>query len=164
MRWLTNKLKLDKKEKGNQFSKWSRACSKIPSGLSDDAKLPLGNLNAYRDWGNAVDYCRGMTDVLNHDTPDDFVLATGETHSVLEFIQEAFCVIGLPDDYDYIMQFVKVDPRFYRPCEVEYLCGDASKIKEKIGWEAKDSFRDLVKSMVENEINLKLGHKLDLGI
>jgi len=102
--------------------------------------------------------------ILENDKLDDFVLATGETHSVMEFLQESFSVIGLSKDKDYIMKFVRIDPRFYRPCEVNYLCGDYSKVKNKLKWSPLFTFKDLVKSMVENEIRYKLGQKIDLGI
>lgn len=127
-------------------------------------KLSLGNLNACRDWGNAIDYCKGMISILESDEPDDYILATGETHSVLEFLQEAFTVIGLPSDKEYIMKFVNIDPSLYRPCEVDYLCGDAKKIKEKLGWCAKNKFKDLVKDMIESEIEYQQGRQTNIGL
>ena len=164
IKWTNGKLKLNRKKKARKINEWSKHCEYIPYGLHNSDKLPLGNLNACRDWGHAVDFCKGMILILENDKLDDFVLATGETHSVMEFLQESFSVIGLSKDKDYIMKFVRIDPRFYRPCEVNYLCGDYSKVKNKLKWSPLFTFKDLVKSMVENEIRYKLGQKIDLGI
>ena len=163
IRWIKGQLKLSRTLKGKKTNGWSKGTD-VPYGLNNIDKLPLGNLEACRDWGHARCYCEGMISILNHSEPDDFVLATGETHSVMEFLQESFSVIGLPTDKKYIMKFVKIDPKFYRPCEVNYLCGDASKAKKVLGWSPLFTFKDLVKSMVENEIRYKLGQKIDLGI
>jgi GDPmannose 4,6-dehydratase len=126
---------------------------KITLGIADilagkSKVLKLGNLNARRDWGMASDYCEGMIDILNHSKPDDFVLATGETHSVLEFCKIAFKHSGLGD----YKQWVKIDPKLYRPNEVNVLIGDASKAKNVLGWEPKTSFETLVKKMVNFDV------------
>ncbi len=122
---------------------------KITLGLADilahrKEKLFLGNLEAKRDWGYAEDFCEGMILILEAATPQDYVLATGETHSVREFCQLAFQHKGL--DYK---QYVEVDPAFYRPAEVNILIGDASKIKRDLGWQATTKFQDLVTQMVD---------------
>lgn len=119
-------------------------------------KLYLGNLDAKRDWGFAGDYVEGMWMMLQHSKPDDYVLATGETHSVREFLEEAFKYAGLnPDDY------VEIDPRYYRPAEVDLLIGDASKAKKQIGWEPRVSFKELVKMMVDEDLKKIYGKGLD---
>lgn len=110
-------------------------------------KLYLGNLKAKRDWGHAKDFVKGMYLMLNYRQPEDFVLATGETHSVEEFCKVAFEYAGL-EDYS---KYIEVDPRFYRPAEVDILLGDASKAKELLGWSPEISFTDLVKMMVEGD-------------
>ncbi len=111
----------------------------------DYPKLKLGNLDAYRDWGYAPDYVEAMWMILQHNKPDDFVIGTGETHSVREFVQESFKVIGIKDWEKY----VEIDSQFYRPCEVEFLCGSSRKAKEKLGWSAKTNFESLVRKMVQ---------------
>jgi GDPmannose 4,6-dehydratase len=108
-------------------------------------KLKLGNLDAKRDWGYCPDYMGGCRMVLEHDKPDDFVLATGETHSVEEFLEEAFSL--LPQKIKW-QDFVEISEEFKRPSEVPYLCGKADKIKREIGWEPKVKFKELVKIMV----------------
>jgi GDPmannose 4,6-dehydratase len=107
-------------------------------------ELRLGNLEAKRDWGYALDYMEGAWRMLQQDEPDDYVLATGETHSVQEFLEAAFTYAGL-DWRDY----VKIDPRYFRPAEVDLLIGDYSKAKEKLGWEPTVRFDDLVRMMVD---------------
>ncbi len=107
-------------------------------------ELRLGNLEAKRDWGFARDYMEGAWSMLQQDAPDDYVLATGETHSVQEFLDEAFTYVDL-DWRDY----VKIDPRYFRPAEVDLLVGDFSKAKEKLGWEPTVRFRELVRMMVD---------------
>lgn len=109
-------------------------------------KLYLGNLKAKRDWGHAKDFVRGMWLMLNHHEPDDFVLATGTTHTVEDFCREAFAYF----DRDW-RKYVEVDPRFYRPAEVDILLGDASKAKRILGWTPKMSFTDLVHDMVASD-------------
>jgi len=107
-------------------------------------ELRLGNLEAKRDWGYALDYMEGAWRMLQQDEPDDYVLATGETHSVQEFLEAAFTYAGL-DWRDY----VKIDPRYFRPAEVDLLIGDYSKAKEKLGWEPTVRFEELVRMMVD---------------
>jgi GDPmannose 4,6-dehydratase len=108
------------------------------------SELRLGNLEAKRDWGYARDYMEGAWSMLQQDAADDYVLATGETHSVEEFLDEAFSHVEL-DWRDY----VKIDPRYFRPAEVDLLVGDYSKAKEKLGWEPKVRFKELVRMMVD---------------
>jgi len=112
-------------------------------------KLRLGNLDAYRDWGHAEDYVRAMWLMLQQDTPDDYVIATGETHSVRDFLREAFNEIGIQN----FEPFVVIDPKFYRPAEVEFLCGCPDKAKDQLGWEPKVSFKELVTRMVRRDIH-----------
>jgi len=110
-------------------------------------KLYLGNLDARRDWGYAKDYVQAMWLMLQQPEPDDYVIATGETHSVREFLQTAFNYVNLRwEDY------VEIDPRYFRPTEVELLIGDASKARQKLGWTPKVSFPELVKIMVEADL------------
>jgi GDPmannose 4,6-dehydratase len=122
--------------------KISRAVAHIKAGLQQ--KLFLGNLDAKRDWGYAKEYVESMWLMLQHDTPDDYVIATGETYSVREFLDEAFSYVGL-DWRDY----VEIDPWYYRPAEVELLVGDASKAKQKLNWAPKMPFKELVRLMVD---------------
>ncbi len=112
-------------------------------------ELPLGNLEAKRDWGFAGDYVRAMHLMLQQERPEDFVIATGETHSVREFCQLAFEFAGL--NYE---DYVVTDPQFYRPAEVHLLLGDASKAKEKLGWEPTVKFEELVEMMVKHDLDL----------
>jgi len=111
-------------------------------------ELALGNLNALRDWGHAKEYVRAMWLMLQQETPDDYVIATGVTHSVLDFVQAAFAQVHL----NYI-DYVTVNPQFYRPAEVEVLLGDPSKAHRKLGWKHSIDFADLVGEMVESDIN-----------
>jgi len=112
------------------------------------SKLTLGNLDASRDWGFAGDYVEGMWLMMQHDTPDDWVLATGETHTVKDFAKSAFEVVGLNwEDY------VSTSEKYYRPNEVEYLLGDSSKAQQTLGWKPETSFQDLVKMMVDYDLN-----------
>ena len=113
------------------------------------SKLTLGNLDAHRDWGFAGDYVEGMWMMLNHKVPDDWVLATGESHSVKEFLEVAFSQLDL--DYE---EFVITSEEYLRPNEVKHLLGDYSKAKKELGWEPKTSFEDLVKLMVESDLLL----------
>ncbi|MFM6367614.1 MAG: GDP-mannose 4,6-dehydratase, partial [Dolichospermum sp.] len=108
-----------------------------------DQPLQLGNLSAYRDWGHAKDYVRAMHLMLQQEFPQDFVVATGETHSVQEFVDLAFKRANLDPD-----SLVSVNPEFFRPAEVDYLCGDPSRAKEVLGWQPSISFQDLVNEMV----------------
>ncbi len=125
--------------------KISNAVAKISLGLENE--LRLGNLNARRDWGYAPDYVKAMYMMLQHDEPDDFVIATGETHTVKEFCEKAFDEGGL--DWQ---EHVKVDKRFIRPVDVNFLCGDYSKAKEKLGWKPRVKFDKLVKIMVREDL------------
>lgn len=109
-------------------------------------KLRLGNLDAKRDWGHARDYVEGMWAMLQQDKPDDYVLATGETHSIREFLAEAFGCVGITDWEDYVV----CDPKYYRPLEVSYLLGDYSKARKVLGWEPKTKFKELVKEMINS--------------
>lgn len=138
------------------------AVAKIKKGLQD--KLYLGNLNAKRDWGFAGDYVEAMWLMLQQDKPDDYVVATGETHSVREFTELAFREAGIDiewegegvneigRDSDSGKVLVEVDPMFYRPTEVDLLIGDPSKAREKLGWKTKVSFEELVRMMVKNDM------------
>ena len=110
----------------------------------------LGNLEAKRDWGFSGDYVEAIWMMLQKDNPDDFVIATGENHSVREFVQEAFSTIGIKN----WQKYVKTSKEFKRPAEVDFLIGDASKAKKILGWEPKIRFKDLVKMMVEADIKL----------
>ena len=121
--------------------KITRAAARIKHGL--DEKLFLGNLNAKRDWGFAGDYVEAMWLMLQQDVPDDYVIATGESHSVREWLDVAFGALDL--DWK---SYVEIDPRYFRPTEVDHLCGDASKAREKLGWRPKVVFRELVEMMV----------------
>jgi len=121
------------------------ALARIKHGLQD--KLYLGNLNAKRDWGFAGDYVEAMWMMLQHKKPDDYVIATGETHTVREFLEEAFDYVGL-----HWKKHVRIDPRYFRPLEVEYLQGDASKARKILGWKPKVSFKQLVRMMVDADL------------
>ena len=125
--------------------KITRTAALIKNGLARE--LRLGNLEASRDWGYAPEYVEAMWLMLQQERPDDYVIATGETHSVREFIEEAFNRL----DLDW-RGYVVVDQAFYRPTEVEMLVGDASKAKEKLGWESRTTFKDLVRLMVESDM------------
>ncbi|MEW5954393.1 MAG: GDP-mannose 4,6-dehydratase [Bacillota bacterium] len=125
--------------------KITNAVARIKSGLQED--LALGNLDARRDWGYAGDYVRGMWLMLQQETPDDYVLATGETHTVREFVKIAFAHVGL--NYK---KYVVIDPRFYRPAEVDLLLGDPAKARIKLGWQPEVSFEQLVKLMVDEDL------------
>ncbi|WP_300759069.1 GDP-mannose 4,6-dehydratase [uncultured Brachyspira sp.] len=118
-------------------------------------KLYLGNLDSKRDWGYAKDYVEAMWLMLQQENPDDYVIATGETHSVREFLDEAFGLVGL--DWK---KYVEIDPRYYRPAEVDLLLGDPTKAKEKLGWKPKTTFKELVKIMLEYDLN-NVGLSLD---
>jgi GDPmannose 4,6-dehydratase len=118
--------------------------------------LALGNLEAKRDWGFAGDYVQAMWSMLQQETPDDYVIATGETRSVREFCEAAFDYVGL--DYQ---KYVVVDPLYFRPTEVDLLIGDSSKAREKLGWQPQVSFQDLVRMMVDADIEL-LKHQYHL--
>jgi GDPmannose 4,6-dehydratase len=127
--------------------KVTRAATRIKEGLQN--KLVLGNLDARRDWGYAKDYVEAMWLMLQQDAPDDYVVATGETHSVREFLDE----VGSALDMDWT-PYVGIDPRYYRPAEVDLLHGDASKAKRALGWTPKTTFRDLARMMTEADMEL----------
>ena len=117
------------------------------------SELRLGSLDAKRDWGFAGDYVDAMWCMLQQDIPDDYVIATGETHSVQEFVEQAFSAVGL--DWE---NYVVIDPKFVRPAEIQLLLGDASKAKKVLGWEPKVRFEELVTMMVEADVE-RLGEK-----
>jgi GDPmannose 4,6-dehydratase len=121
--------------------KITRAAARIKHGL--EQKLFLGNLDAKRDWGFAGDYVEAMWLMLQQDKPDDYVIATGESHSVREVLDVAFGALDL--DWK---RFVEIDPRYFRPTEVDHLCGDASKARRVLGWKPKVHFRELIEMMV----------------
>jgi len=133
--------------------KITRAIANIKAGLQK--KLYLGNLDAKRDWGYAKEYVEAMWLMLQQDQPDDYVIATGETHSVREFCEEAFRYVGLNwQDY------VEIDPRYFRPAEVDLLIGDSSKAEKKLGWKPKTHFKELVRIMVDADMKT-LADQLD---
>jgi GDPmannose 4,6-dehydratase len=127
--------------------KITRAVARIHAGIQD--KLYLGNIDARRDWGYAPEYVEAMWMMLQHDEPDDFVIATGEAHTVREFARLAFARVGL--DWE---QFVEIDPRYYRPAEVDYLKLDSAKARRVLGWEPKTPFAELVTLMVDADVEL----------
>lgn len=153
-----------------EFMKWKESISAEESDLLDCnkedviktsdrfptsfPKLRLGNLDACRDWGYAGDYVEAMWLMLQQEVPDDYVICTGETYQVRDFVREAFKVAGI-ENWE---RFITIDPEFYRPAEVDYLRGDCTKAKEKLGWEIKHSFSDLVRMMVESDYK-KLNEK-----
>jgi GDPmannose 4,6-dehydratase len=121
------------------------AAAMIKEGLQD--KLFLGNLDAHRDWGFAGDYVEAMWLMLQQEKPEDFVISTGETHSVKDFLEFVFEAAGLDTE-----QYVEIDERLFRPHEVPYLLGDCTKAKEKLGWTPKITFKDLAKLMYEEDL------------
>jgi GDPmannose 4,6-dehydratase len=144
--------------------KITMAAAKIKLGLQD--KLTLGNLNSKRDWGYAPEYVEGMWRMLQRDTPEDFVLATGETHEVRKFVDAAFNELGIELRWEGEGEnekgidkatgkvLVAVDPKYYRPTEVDLLIGDATKAKQMLGWEAKTKFADLARLMAKADFEL----------
>lgn len=154
--------------------KITRAVARITEGL--EKCLYLGNIDSKRDWGHARDYVEGMWMMLQHDTPDDYVLATGETHTVREFVEKAFSHAGVAikwvgetgtvdeigvDASDESRVLVRIDPRYFRPTEVDILLGDPSKAKRVLGWEAKLGFEGLVKDMVTADLAMVRGQAYD---
>ena len=131
--------------------KITRAVSRIALELQD--KLYLGNLSAKRDWGHAKDYVKAMHLILQQDTPDDYVIATGETHSVKDYVSEAFRVVGVKN----WQQYVKHNPKYDRPAEVDLLIGDYSKAAKKLGWQPTVKFEELVEIMVKAELAVQKG-------
>ena len=129
--------------------KISNTAARIKLGV--EKELVMGNLDAKRDWGYAGDYVRAMWMMLQQDEPDDYVVATGETHSIEEFLTLAFEEVGLDDWRNYVRQ----DPRFLRPAEVDLLIGDPSKAREKLGWVPEVNFKSLVSMMVQNDLKIE---------
>ena len=127
--------------------KIARAAARISKGL--DNELVLGNLDSKRDWGRAQDYVQAMWLMLQHDRPDDYIVATGQVHSVRDFVEAAFAVVQLP-----WKKYVKQDETFHRPMEPDRLVGSASKIQKTLGWKRNGTFEDLVREMVEAEVEL----------
>jgi GDPmannose 4,6-dehydratase len=125
--------------------KITKAAARIKLGLQD--KLYLGNLDAKRDWGFAGDYVEAMWLMLQQDQPEDYVIATGETHSIRELLDAAFDLVGV--DW---AKYVEIDPRYFRPAEVDLLIGDATKARTKLGWKPTVGFYDLVRMMVEADL------------
>ena len=150
--------------RGKQFvtRKITNAAARIKLGLQDN--FNLGNFNAKRDWGYAGDFVEAMYLMLQQPKPKDYVIATNETHSVREFVDEAFNLIGMPLEWEgkelneigkyKDKTIVKINPEFYRPAEVDILLGDYSKAKKELGWEPKTKFKELVKMMVESDLKL----------
>jgi GDPmannose 4,6-dehydratase len=144
--------------------KITRAAAKISLGMQD--KLFLGNLDAQRDWGHARDYVKGMWMMMQHHTPDDYVLATGETHSIRRFAELAFSHVGIQLRWDGVgvnekginaangAVLIEVDPRYFRPTEVELLVGDATKARETFGWQHEIGFEALVEEMMRADVEL----------
>ncbi|MFZ9393465.1 MAG: GDP-mannose 4,6-dehydratase, partial [Ilumatobacteraceae bacterium] len=129
--------------------KISNAAARIKLGVQDE--LVMGNLDAKRDWGYAGDYVRAMWLMLQQDAPDDYVVATGETHSIEEFLTLAFAEAGLDDWHRYVRQ----DPKFFRPAEVDLLIGDPKKAQDKLGWRREVDFPALVKMMVRHDLEVE---------
>ena len=126
--------------------KVTNAAARIKLGLQDE--VVMGNLDAKRDWGYAGDYVKAMWLMLQQDEPDDYVIATGETHTIEELVERAFAEVGISDWKKYVRQ----DPKFFRPAEVDLLIGDATKAREKLGWKPEVSFPELVKMMVAHDL------------
>jgi GDPmannose 4,6-dehydratase len=141
----------ESERRGHEFvtRKITAGVARIALGLADH--IALGNLDASRDWGFAGDYVEGMWRMLQQDEPDDYVLATGETHSIREFLTKAFAAAGIDDWEPYVRQ----DERYMRPAEVDLLVGDASKARSVLGWEPTVSFDGLVQRMVDNDLQLE---------
>jgi GDPmannose 4,6-dehydratase len=146
----------ESERRGRQFvtRKISSHVAEIYMGMAKEIRL--GNLEPRRDWGYAPDYVEGIWRMLQQDKPQDFVFATGESHSVEEFVREAFKVVGIDDWQDYVVQ----DPQFMRPVEVDYLRGDASKAKKVLGWEPTVRLKEIIRRMVINDVKL-LGGDID---
>lgn len=136
--------------------KITRAVARIKRGMQ--SKLYLGNLDAKRDWGYAAEYVEAMWQMLQMREPDDFVIATGETHTVREFVEKAFHYVGL--DWH---KHVEIDPRYFRPTEVDVLQGDFTKARRMLGWEPRVKFNDLVILMVDADVKLLDGQLMGLG-
>ncbi|MFK7778509.1 MAG: GDP-mannose 4,6-dehydratase [Gimesia sp.] len=133
--------------------KITKAVARIKLGMQE--KLYLGNIDAKRDWGFAGDYVEAMWLILQQDKPDDFVIGTGETHSVREFLEAAFNAVDL--DWK---KYVEIDPQYYRPAEVELLCADPTKARQKLNWQTKVTFKELAQLMVEADMKLTQQEKI----
>lgn len=140
--------------RGEEFAtrKITKAAAKIKLGLQKE--LVMGNIEARRDEGHAKDYVAGMWLMLQHDKPENFILSTGETHSIKEMIEVAFNHVGLKWE-----NYIRIDKQFFRPAEVNVLCGDSTKARTLLGWEPKHNWRDLLIEMVENDLSLLQGTK-----
>jgi GDPmannose 4,6-dehydratase len=132
--------------------KVTHGAARAKLGLAEE--LPMGNLDAQRDWGFAGDYVRAMWLMLQQDGPEDFVVATGLTHSVRELLDTAFGHL----DLDY-RDYVKVDERFIRPADVDQLVGDATKARKELGWELEVDFKELIEMMVDSDMELLKSHR-----
>jgi len=141
----------ESERRGYEFvtRKITRGVARITLGLQD--KISLGNLDARRDWGFAGDYVQAMHAMLQQDEPDDYVVATGKTHSIRDLLDTAFRRVGVEDWSQYVAQ----DPRFFRPAEVDQLIGDASKAREKLGWKPSMTFGGLIERMVDADLDLE---------
>ncbi len=134
--------------RGSNFvtNKVVKTAVEIKLGLTD--KLELGNMDSYRDWGHSKDYTRAMIDIINHDTPDDFVVSTGKTHSVRDLCEVVFEYLDL-DYRDYVVQ----NPKYMRPEELKYLCGDSTKARKVLGWKPEYDFKMMMEEMTEHWLN-----------
>ena len=134
--------------RGSNFvtNKVVKTAVEIKLGLTD--KLELGNMDSYRDWGHSKDYTRAMIDIINHDTPDDFVVSTGKTHSVRDLCEVVFEYLDL-DYRDYVIQ----NPKYMRPEELKYLCGDSTKARKVLGWKPEYDFKMMMEEMTEHWLN-----------
>ncbi len=141
----------ESERRGHEFvtRKITRSVARITLGLQD--KVSLGNLDSRRDWGYAGDYVQAMHAMLQQDEPDDFVVATGETHSIRDLLDTAFRRVGIEDWASYVEQ----DPRFFRPAEVDLLIGDASKAREKLAWKPTMTFEGLIERMVDADLEIE---------
>jgi|TARA_B100001971_G_C18252302_1_gene579250 GDPmannose 4,6-dehydratase len=158
-------------KRGKQFvtRKISHSVAKIKLGMQE--YFELGNLDAKRDWGFAEDFVEAMWMMLQQDKPNDFIVATNETHSVREFVEEAFKIVDMPitwegEGINEVGKFngkivIKINPKFYRPVDVDLLLGDYSKAKEELGWEPKTKFKELVKMMVESDLKDLQGQRFN---
>jgi GDPmannose 4,6-dehydratase len=140
-------------KRGYEFvtRKITQAVAQIYLGITNE--LRLGNLDTKRDWGYAGDYVDAMWRMVQQEVPSDYVIATGETHSVREFLEEAFRVVGVTDGID---RYVKIDSKFMRPSEVYLLVGDASKARNHLHWKSTTDFKQLVKLMVDNDLRIEM--------
>jgi GDPmannose 4,6-dehydratase len=140
--------------------------------LGNQEKLYLGNMDSKRDWGYAKEYVESMWMILQQEKPDDYVVATGETHTVREFVEEACKVLGMEIEWKGKglkekgidkktgKTIIEIDPRYFRPTEVDLLLGDPTKAKKRLGWEAKTKFKDLVKIMIESDLDTLKNNKV----